>query len=46
MLGLVGNVLPRDEVLPRAWWIARALISKPTLTVRYARHVLPPNSSA
>jgi len=37
-------VLPRHKVLPRAWEIARALISKiiskPLLTVHYARHVL------
>jgi enoyl-CoA hydratase/carnithine racemase len=39
-LGLVGEVLPREKLLPRAWEIARAIISKPPLTVRYARHVL------
>jgi len=39
-LGLVGEVLPREKLLPRAWEIARAIVSKPPLTVRYARHVL------
>ncbi len=39
-LGLVGEVLPREQLLPRAWEIARAIIAKPPLTVRYARHVL------
>ncbi len=39
-LGLIGEVLPREKLLPRAWEIARAIISKPPLTVRFARHVL------
>jgi enoyl-CoA hydratase/carnithine racemase len=39
-LGLVGEVLRREQLLPRAWEIARAIVSKPPLTVRYARHVL------
>jgi enoyl-CoA hydratase/carnithine racemase len=39
-LGLVGEVLPREQLLPRAWEIARSIIEKPPLTVRYARHVL------
>jgi enoyl-CoA hydratase/carnithine racemase len=39
-LGLVGEVLPKDRLLDRAWAIAREIVAKPPLTVRYARQVL------
>jgi enoyl-CoA hydratase/carnithine racemase len=39
-LGLVGEVLPKDQLLERAWTIARQIVAKPPLTVRYARQVL------
>ncbi len=39
-IGLVGEVLPREKLLPRAWELARQLAQKPPLTLRYARAVL------
>ena len=36
-LGVVNEVLPREQVLPRAWELARQLMQQPPLTVRYAR---------
>jgi 6-oxocamphor hydrolase len=39
-LGLVGEVLPKERLLERAWTIAREIVAKPPLTVRYARQIL------
>lgn len=39
-IGVVGEVLPRDELLPRAWALARDIAAKPPLAVRYARIAL------
>jgi enoyl-CoA hydratase/carnithine racemase len=39
-LGIVGEVLPRDQLLPRAWEHARAIAARPPLAMRYARLAL------
>ena len=39
-LGLVGEVLPKEKVLPRAWELARELAAKPEVLVRHTRAVL------
>jgi enoyl-CoA hydratase/carnithine racemase len=39
-LGLVSEVLPRDQLLPRAWELARQLAQRPPLVVRYSRVLL------
>ena len=36
-LGLVGEVLPPDELLPRAWELARQVAEKSDLVLRYTR---------
>ena len=36
-LGLVAEVLPPDQVLPRAWELAEELTRRPTLLLRYTR---------
>ena len=36
-LGLVAEVLPRDELNARAWEVARDLAKRPAITLRYAR---------
>lgn len=39
-LGLVGEVLPSNRLLPRAWELARQLAAKPELQTRYTRKIL------
>jgi enoyl-CoA hydratase/carnithine racemase len=39
-LGVVSEVLPAANLLPRAWELAEQLIKQPPLTLRYARVVL------
>ncbi|MBI3742799.1 MAG: enoyl-CoA hydratase/isomerase family protein [Chloroflexi bacterium] len=36
-LGLVGEVLPKEKLLPRAWELAEQMAAKPALTLRYTR---------
>ena len=36
-LGVVNEVLPSDELLPRAWELARDICKRPALARRYAR---------
>ena len=39
-LGLVGEVLPPNKLVERAWEVADHLLQRPPLTVRYARQLL------
>jgi enoyl-CoA hydratase/carnithine racemase len=39
-LGVVSEVLPQEQLLPRAWELARQITIKPALAVRYARVAL------
>ena len=39
-LGLVSEVLPRQELLPRAWELAEQLTKQPPLVLRYSRVLL------
>lgn len=39
-IGLVNEVLPREQLLPRAWELARQIMQQPELNRRYARIML------
>ena len=39
-LGVVGEVLPREQLLPRAWDLAEQFIRQSPLTLRYSRAVV------
>ena len=39
-MGLVAELLPRHELLPRAWALAQQLAKKPEFLLRYTRMVL------
>lgn len=39
-IGLVNEVLPSDQLLPRAWDLARTLLKQPEMNRRYARILL------
>ena len=39
-LGVVSEVMPAADLLPRAWALAEQLLKQPPLTLRYARLVL------
>jgi enoyl-CoA hydratase/carnithine racemase len=39
-LGVVGEVLAPEQLLPRAWELAREIAARPKLAMRYARLVL------
>jgi enoyl-CoA hydratase/carnithine racemase len=39
-LGLVSEVLPRPQLLPRAWELAEQLACRPRLVLRYSRALL------
>ena len=39
-LGVVNEVMPRDQLLPRAWELAEQLVKQPPLTLRYSRVIL------
>ncbi len=38
--GLVNEVLPKDQLLPRAWELARQIMQQPEINRRYARIML------
>ena len=39
-MGLVAEVMPREQLLPRAWQLARQLAQKSDMLLRYTRSVL------
>ncbi len=42
-LGLVSEVLPREELLPRAWALAEQLAQQTDLVLRYTRVMMTQN---
>jgi len=40
IIGLVGEVMPRSQLLPRAWELARIVLRQPELNRRYTRTLL------
>ena len=39
-IGLVAEVMPREQLLPRAWELAEQIAQQPPLVIRYSRVVL------
>jgi enoyl-CoA hydratase/carnithine racemase len=44
--GAVAEVHPKDAVLDRAWELARELVKRPPLTLRYSRQLFTQNRSS
>jgi enoyl-CoA hydratase/carnithine racemase len=42
-LGVVSEILPREQLMTRAWELAREIVKRPSLAVRYARVALSQN---
>ena len=42
-MGLVNEVMPKDQLLGRAWELAEQLAQQPTLVLRYTRVLLTQN---
>jgi enoyl-CoA hydratase/carnithine racemase len=38
--GLVNEVLPREQLMPRAWELARQIVQQPVINRRYTRIIL------
>ena len=39
-LGVINEILPHNQLLPRAWELAEELVKQPPLTLRYTRVIL------
>lgn len=39
-LGVVNEILPRDQLLPRAWQLAEFMVGRPELVTRFARRAM------
>lgn len=42
-LGVISEVVPRDQLVARAWELARLITARPSLAVRYARVAITQN---